>query len=40
MFNKMTKGNLRRINEGAQVVIDESSILYDYLFIVNDRFTF
>lgn len=32
MFNKMTKGNLRRINEGAQVVIDESSILYDYLF--------
>ncbi|RLY17108.1 DNA-protecting protein DprA, partial [Staphylococcus epidermidis] len=29
---KMTKGNLRRINEGAQVVIDESSILYDYLF--------
>ncbi len=32
MFNKMTKGNLRRINEGAQVVIDESSILIDYLF--------
>lgn len=32
MFNQMTKGNLLRLEEGAQVVLDESSILSDYIF--------
>lgn len=32
MFNPMTKSNLLRLQEGAQVVLDESSILSDYNF--------
>ena len=32
MFNLMTKSNLLRLQEGAQVVLDESSILSDYNF--------
>lgn len=32
MFNPMTKSNLLRLQEGAQVVLDESSILSDYIF--------
>lgn len=32
MFNPMTKGNLLRLDEGAQVVLDETSILSDYFF--------
>ena len=32
MFNPMTKSNLLRLQEGAQVILDESSILSDYNF--------
>lgn len=32
MFNPTTKSNLLRLQEGAQVVLDESSILSDYNF--------